>query len=185
MERIFAGWRMKYITGEGRASAAKGCLFCRLRRTGDDAGRLILKRRKNAYLMLNAYPYTSGHLMVVANRHVGSMTSLSSAERRAIWDLAALGESLLQEVYHPEGINVGLNLGRAAGAGIDGHLHLHIVPRWQGDTNFMSVCGDTRVLPEDLSESYRRLAERMRANAGRRRRQTKAKKSDAAGRRRG
>jgi ATP adenylyltransferase len=176
VDRIFAGWRMKYLTQTSKKPGSRGCLFCQLRRAGDDPGRLILRRRKSAYLMLNAFPYTTGHLMVVVHRHIGRMADLTAAERRDLWELATQGESLLQEVYHPEGLNVGLNLGRTAGAGIDGHLHLHIVPRWQGDTNFMTTCGDTRVLPEDLEESYRRLAETLRDAPKRRRRTTAARK---------
>jgi ATP adenylyltransferase len=172
---------MKYVTQTSRGTGAKACLFCQLRRAGDDAARLILKRRKTAYLMLNAFPYTTGHLMVVVHRHLGRLADLTAAERRDLWELAALGESVLQEVYHPHGLNVGLNLGRSAGAGIDGHLHLHIVPRWQGDTNFMTTCGGTRVLPEDLTESYRRLAETMRAAP--RRRGSKGRKTGDSARR--
>jgi ATP adenylyltransferase len=168
---------MKYVTEAAKKGKPGGCLFCRLRRSGDDAGRLILKRKPNAFLMLNSFPYTSGHLMVAVGRHVGNMGDLSAAERRDLWDLAALGESAVQEVYHPEGLNVGINLGRSAGAGIDGHLHLHIVPRWHGDTNFMTTVGQTRVLPEDLGQSYLRLEKAI--GPKRKRRTTKTRRTPA------
>lgn len=171
LERLFAGWRMAYIKGARRQP---GCLFCRLRRPGDDPSRWILARERTGYLMLNAFPYNSGHLMAAVNRHVGTLGGLSEAERRDLWKLVALGESLLARVYHPDGMNVGLNLGRAAGAGVDGHLHLHLVPRWDGDTNFMPTVGGTKVLPEDLSETYSRLAAALPGKRpGRRQRRTR------------
>jgi ATP adenylyltransferase len=160
---MFAGWRMSYVTG---AERERGCLFCRLRQRGDDRERLVLARRGGAYLMLNAFPYNTGHIMVAVGRHVGSLSALTAAERRDLWELAALGESLLAEVYHPSGMNVGANLGRAAGAGVAGHLHLHLVPRWSGDTNFMAAVADTKVLPEALSETYRRLLEALKGTRG-------------------
>jgi len=159
------------VTG---AERERGCLFCTLRPAGDDRALLVLARRGGAYLMLNAFPYNAGHLMVAVKRHVGTLAALTAVERRDLWDLAALGESLLAEVYHPSGLNVGANLGRAAGAGVSGHLHLHLVPRWSGDTNFMAAVAETKVLPEALSETYRRLAaaleRRGRSAAGRTRR---------------
>jgi ATP adenylyltransferase len=179
---------MKYVTQASGKSAPKSCLFCDLKRRGDDEAHLVLARRRSAYLMLNAFPYTSGHLIVAIHRHVGNIGDLTAAERRDLWELAALGEFLLEEVYHPEGFNAGLNLGRSAGAGIDGHLHLHIVPRWHGDTNFMTTCGDTRVLPEDLGESYRRLAAALSGTgAGRRQQKGPVGRTGSAGpkRRRG
>jgi len=157
---MFAGWRMAYVK---RAGKVRGCLFCRLRRPGDDAARLVLARRPHALLMLNSFPYNSGHLMVAVARHAGNLSALSAAERRDVWELCALGERLLERAYQPDGMNVGVNLGRTAGAGVDGHLHVHLVPRWNGDTNFMATVGETKVLPEDLGDSYRRLAEALGA----------------------
>lgn len=159
MERMFAGWRMAYVK---RAAKTRGCLFCRLVKPGDDRERFIVVRRPRAYLVLNSFPYNSGHLMVAVNRHVGSLEGLDARERADVWDLAALGESLLGRVYGPEGLNLGINLGRAAGAGVDGHLHVHLVPRWSGDTNFMVTVGETKVLPEDLDDTYRRLTEALK-----------------------
>ena len=159
MERMFAGWRMAYVK---RAAKTRGCLFCRLVKSGDDRARGIVVRRPRAFLVLNSFPYNSGHLMVAVNRHVGTLGELDSRERADLWDLAALGESLLGRVYRPQGLNLGINLGRAAGAGVDGHLHVHLVPRWSGDTNFMVTVGETKVLPEDLDDTYRRLTEALK-----------------------
>jgi ATP adenylyltransferase len=155
---MFAGWRMAYVK---RAEKVRGCLFCRLQRPGDDRARGILTRRSRAFLVLNSFPYNSGHLMVAVNRHVGALGGLDAEERAEIWELAALAERVLGDVYRPEGLNLGINLGRAAGAGVDGHLHVHLVPRWIGDTNFMVAAGDTKVLPEDLDDTYRRLTDAM------------------------
>ena len=154
MQRIFAAWRMKYVA---RASRTKGCLFCALRRPGDDARRWVLERNRNAFLVLNAFPYNSGHVMVAVNRHVGTMGGLTPAERADVWTMVARAEKAIGKVYRPEGMNLGINLGRCAGAGVVGHLHVHMVPRWYGDTNFMTVVGDTKVLPEDLEGTYARL----------------------------
>ena len=155
MNRMFAGWRMRYVAG---ATKASGCLFCALRRKGDDRARWILERGPKALLVLNAFPYNSGHVMVAVNRHVGSVQALTAPERADVWRLIGRVEKAIQRVYRPEGMNVGINLGRAAGAGVDGHLHVHVVPRWNGDTNFMATVGETRVLPEDLTATYDRLA---------------------------
>ena len=155
---MFAGWRMAYVK---RAGKSRGCLFCRLKRAGDDPARLVLARRPHAFLMLNSFPYNSGHLMVAVDRHVGTLSGLLAAERRDVWELAALGERILAKAYRPDGMNFGINLGRSAGAGVDGHLHLHLVPRWSGDTNFMVTVGETKVLPEDLDDSYRRLVQAL------------------------
>jgi len=155
MQRMFAGWRMKFVR---TAARTKGCLFCSLRRTHDDAAHWILERGPRAFLVLNAYPYNSGHCMVAVNRHVGSMARLTDAERKDVWRLCARAETAIARAYKPEGMNVGLNLGRSSGAGVIGHLHVHLVPRWHGDANFMTVVGETKVLPEDLSDTYARLS---------------------------
>jgi ATP adenylyltransferase len=160
MNRMFAGWRMRYVAHATRTS---GCLFCALRRKGDDRSRWILERAPRAFLVLNAFPYNSGHVMVAVNRHVGTLRGLTPAERTEVWRLLDRAERALHRVYRPEGINVGINLGRAAGAGVDGHLHVHVVPRWNGDTNFMATVGETRVLPEDLTATYDRMAAALSA----------------------
>ena len=124
---------------------------------GDDAKYLILKRTARAFLVLNAYPYTPAHLMAVINRHVGALAEATSEELADAMGLAGLATRALTDEYRAEGFNIGVNEGRAAGAGVEGHLHVHVVPRWNGDTNFMSVLGETRVLPEALDATYARL----------------------------
>lgn len=162
MKRVWSPWRMKYVT---KQLETPGCLFCSVLRQNDDAETLIVYRGKYAYAILNRYPYTSGHLMVVPVVHASSLTELDTPTRLELFDLLARAEDALRKVYSPEGFNIGANLGEAAGAGIPGHLHFHIVPRWCGDTNFMSVVGETRVLPEELTESFRRIQEAWNASA--------------------
>jgi ATP adenylyltransferase len=136
------------VTG---AASTSGCIFC----APDDG--LTLARGRLAYVILNLYPYNSGHLMVVPHRHVGSLAALTEEELTEMMGFVRDAEVALTEVYQPHGINVGLNLGRPAGAGVVDHIHVHLVPRWTGDTNFMSVVGNVRVLPEELPASARRL----------------------------
>lgn len=133
-----------------------GCVFCAALAEPDNA-RLILLRGQTAFVILNMFPYNSGHLMVVPSRHISTLGAASPAERVEMIELTSLAEAALSEVYRPQGLNVGMNLGRAAGAGIVDHMHIHIVPRWNGDTNFVSVVGQVRVLPEDLEQSAGRL----------------------------
>jgi ATP adenylyltransferase len=153
-ERLWAPWRMTYIR---RAHEPAGCLFCRVKHGSADRRDLVLARRPHALLMLNRYPYNPGHLMVAVARHLPAFHALTDAERADVLDLTALAERALAAEYAPHGINVGVNLGRVAGAGVLGHLHLHLVPRWDGDTNFMPVIGATRVLPESLGRTWTRL----------------------------
>ena len=160
MERLFAGWRMRYVDGVG---AETGCLFCNLARKGKDRERWILERAPRAYLVLNAFPYNSGHCMVAVTRHVESLARMSDAEWRDVRLLISRAERALARAYKPDGMNVGINLGKSAGAGVIGHLHVHLVPRWHGDTNFMTTVGDAKVLPEDLSATYERLARALAA----------------------
>jgi ATP adenylyltransferase len=135
-----------------------GCVFCNALTAGDDRGSLILCRRAQAYLILNAFPYASGHLMAVTARHGGGLAEAHAAELADVMALVQVGMRTLAKVYRPDGFNVGVNDGRVAGAGIVEHLHVHVVPRWNGDTNFMPVLGDVRVLPEALDVTYDRLA---------------------------
>ncbi len=141
------------MTGTGSAA---GCIFCDAE-SHPQRDDLILIRGRTAYVILNLYPYNNGHLMVVPQRHVASLASTTVDERDELIRLTRDAEIALTEAYQPQGINVGLNLGRAAGAGVADHLHIHLVPRWIGDTNFMSVVGDVRVLPEELGDTARRL----------------------------
>jgi ATP adenylyltransferase len=155
MDVLWAPWRRRYVTGEARGPS---CVFCDAVAPGDDAGRLVLERLATAFVILNAFPYTSGHLMTVPNRHVASPEDLTEAEQADVLRGLRAALAALRAAYRPDGFNLGANLGRAAGAGIEGHFHLHVVPRWSGDTNFMPVVGAVRVMPEGLEETYRRLA---------------------------
>ena len=157
MDRIWAPWRMEYLMAE----KSDGCIFCDKPADNDDRARLILHRSDRSFIIMNAYPYNNGHLMVAPFRHVGSFQELLSEERSDLMDEVALAESLIERTFHPQGMNVGVNLGECAGAGVVGHLHVHIVPRWSGDTNFMPVLGETRVIPELLQQTYDKLAENL------------------------
>ena len=141
------------------------CLFCRVAHVRHDQADLVLARRPHALLMLNRYPYNPGHLMVAVRAHKAQFTELTPAEHRDLMSLVALAERALAAEYRPHGMNYGANLGRVAGAGFPGHLHLHLVPRWDGDTNFMPVVGATKVLPEALEQTWTRLRRAVRANA--------------------
>ena len=147
---------MSYVSTAGAPEAA--CVFCSALAAGDDRRALILHRGKLAFLILNAFPYASGHLMAVITRHVGSIEAATAEELAEAMVLIQTGTRSLDATYHPDGFNVGLNQGQVAGAGVLGHLHIHLVPRWNGDTNFMPVIGETRVLPESLETTYDRLA---------------------------
>jgi len=155
VERLWSPWRLAYVTGGGDR---KGCVFCDAQEAGDQA-RLLLWQGDACFVILNLYPYNNGHLMVVPNRHVATLANLEPAELEELMRLTRLSEMVLTEAYQPQGINVGMNLGRAAGAGVVDHLHIHLVPRWVGDTNFMSVVGNVRVLPEELEVTAARLRE--------------------------
>jgi len=146
------------VTSAGAPPATPaGCIFCDALETGDDRQSLILRRGPKAFLILNKYPYASGHVMGAVNRHVGSLEETASEEIGQVMELVQAAVRALGRAYAPEGFNVGLNQGRAAGAGVLDHLHIHVVPRWSGDVNFMPVVSDTRVLPESLDTTYDRL----------------------------
>lgn len=149
---------MPYITAP---KTAGGCVFCEALSGSDDRKSLLLARRDRAFLILNRYPYAAGHLMAVLNRHVGTLPEAATDEMTGAMELVSLAISILSAEYRPEGFNVGLNQGRVAGAGIADHLHIHVVPRWNGDNAFISVVGDTRVLPEALETTYDRLKGRL------------------------
>ena len=155
-ERIWAPWRLEYIE---HADDGGGCIFCDKPAANDDATNHIVSRSKHAFVMLNAFPYSNGHLMVAPFQHTADLGALSDAEMLDLFSLVRDGVKWLTSIYEPQGFNVGINLGRSAGAGVDKHVHIHIVPRWTGDTNFMAVVGDTRVIPEALQKTYERLKE--------------------------
>ena len=153
MDRLWAPWRLEYIQG---ADEQPGCVFCRAAELPDEEG-LVVHRGDVAFAMLNKYPYAGGHLMVAPFRHVGELGDLSSEEALEIHRLASVSLGVLAQVMRPQGFNLGWNLGRIAGAGVTDHVHEHVVPRWAGDTNFMPVLADVRVMPEALEETRRKL----------------------------
>lgn len=161
---LFTPWRMAYLTGTS-ASGSTGCLFCDLQGLGDSEA-LIVHRGDRVFAVLNRYPYSNGHVMVAPYAHKAALGELDAGERAELMDLAATLEAALRAEYAPHGLNAGLNLGKCAGAGVPGHLHLHLVPRWDGDTNFMTVVGETRVVPEDLGATWRRVRARLGAPEG-------------------
>jgi ATP adenylyltransferase len=152
---LWAPWRLEYI---GQADEQEGCIFCRAAESEDEAG-LVVHRGAHAFVLLNRFPYASGHLMAAPYRHVGEFSELGDDEAVEIHRLAGRGMAALAQLYEAQGFNLGWNLGRVAGAGIVDHIHLHVVPRWLGDTNFMPVLADVKVLPEHLLETRRKLAE--------------------------
>ncbi len=155
MRFMWAPWRMEYVGN--MSSRQEGCIFCEALKAGDDAGHLVLARFGVSFVILNRYPYNSGHLMVAPNRHVDDFLALEGEELLELMETAQRCMRALKESYRPHGFNLGFNLGRVAGAGITEHLHLHIVPRWEGDTNFMTTLSETRVMPQHLMESFEML----------------------------
>jgi len=153
LERIWAPWRIGYVAGE----RPDGCVFCKKIQSDEDRKNLVLHRGEHGAILLNTYPYNSGHLMVVPNAHVGELTDLSSEAGCELWDLTDLAVRTLKKALYPQGINLGMNLGQAAGAGIGDHIHMHVVPRWSGDTNYMTTVAQTRVVPQSLEDSYDQL----------------------------
>lgn len=154
MDHIWTPWRMKYIEEHHQY---EGCIFCLAAEAEDGLENLIFFRGEYNFMILNRYPYNNGHLMCVPYAHEQRLQDLSRETRTEMMDMVTRAVEVLQMVYHPDGFNVGLNLGAAAGAGVEEHLHMHIVPRWGGDTSFMSAVGSTRVLPESLEETYQRV----------------------------
>jgi ATP adenylyltransferase len=153
-ERLWAPWRLDYIKGP----KPDECIFCTGPSAGDDAAKYIVKRGEHAFAILNAYPYNNGHLMVSPYRHVPSIEELDEPDLLELMTLAQESLRVLTQVYAPEGFNMGINQGKVAGAGVEHHVHLHVVPRWGADTSFMPVIGDTRVLPQSLDDSYRDIS---------------------------
>jgi ATP adenylyltransferase len=156
MEALFTPWRLAYLTAGG-VSPADGCIFCALQKM-DDADALVVSRGSLVYTVLNRYPYSNGHVMVAPYAHRATLSEMTAAERHELVDMAAAAEKILRHEYRPQGFNVGLNMGKSAGAGVEAHAHLHVVPRWEGDTNFLTVIGGTRTVPEELPATRCRLA---------------------------
>jgi ATP adenylyltransferase len=158
MDYLWTPWRYTYIKS---ADTAQGCIFCDKPKEHDDEKNLIVYRGQYCYVILNAFPYTSGHAMIVPYAHVDEFQKLDPASANELTALTQKLEGVLRSLYRPEGINLGMNIGKAAGAGVAGHIHMHILPRWTADANFMSVVAETRVLPEDLPTTYKRMKEKF------------------------
>jgi ATP adenylyltransferase len=163
MDYLWTPWRYQYITSADRSSE---CVFCDAPAAGDDERMLIVQRGKQNYIILNRYPYTSGHVMIVPYVHQGTLPGLEPSAGAEMMAMAQTLERALDSLYHPQGFNLGMNIGRAAGAGIAGHLHMHVLPRWTGDTSFITTVGETRVEPEELSVTYQRLRQALQSQSG-------------------
>jgi ATP adenylyltransferase len=161
VDRLWTPWRYQYIKGAGADEAqesAPACIFCALRDdAANDERNLVVHRAGHNYIVLNRYPYTNGHILIIPYEHTSELDAVSKAATDEMMDLAKQAQGVLRTAYRPEGFNLGMNLGRAAGAGVADHIHLHVLPRWTGDANFMSNIGETRVLPEDLAKTYEKL----------------------------
>lgn len=155
MDKLWAPWRVKYVTKIIKEQ--KGCLFCKILKEKKDKKNFILIRSVHAYAVLNIYPYNNGHMLIVSKRHVDDLSKLRAEERKNLFDLLETTKVLLDKVLTPGGYNIGINLGRAAGAGFPTHLHIHVVPRWQGDVNFMPVVAATKVISQSLKTLYQAL----------------------------
>jgi ATP adenylyltransferase len=157
LDRLWSPWRSEYIASAGDADPTV-CVFCKLRdEPNNDAANFVVHRASHNFVVLNRYPYTSGHLLIVPNEHVGELDAAAKAATDELMDLTKQSQTALRDVYRPDGFNIGMNLGRSAGAGIADHIHIHILPRWAGDTNFMTSVAEARVLPEDLATTYQKL----------------------------
>ena len=162
MDHLWSPWRYQYIQASGPAG---GCIFCDKAAAHQDEENLIVHRADHNFLILNLYPYTSGHLMIAPYEHVATLENASQAALREMILLARDAEKNLQSIYHPDGFNIGMNIGESAGAGIAGHIHMHVLPRWKGDANFLSTVGETRVMPEDLKVTWRKLSDAFTRHA--------------------
>jgi ATP adenylyltransferase len=153
-EVLFAPWRYEYLVAE----KPSGCIFCRAAASGNEEESLVVYRGRRVFVLLNRYPYTNGHLMVAPYEHLARLSNSEPETLNELISTVARGEKILIDSYRTDGLNIGVNLGSAAGAGVEDHYHVHLVPRWSGDTNFMTVAGGVRVVPEELSVTRRRLA---------------------------
>jgi ATP adenylyltransferase len=162
MDYLWTPWRYAYVTGGEKAG---DCVFCELPQAGDDAKVRIVYRGQNCYIVLNTFPYTPGHVMIVPFAHLDELQKLPVKAAQEMMQLSQKMEGTLRELYKPDGINLGMNIGKAAGAGVAGHIHMHVLPRWVADANFVSVVGETRTLPESLEITYERIKTAMRAEA--------------------
>jgi ATP adenylyltransferase len=164
MDYLWTPWRYAYISAASKNEGKPdGCIFCELPKIADEEAKIVY-RGQHCYIILNSFPYTSGHVMVVPFAHLDELQKLPEAAAHEMMALTQKMERVLRQIYSPDGINLGMNIGRAAGAGVVGHVHMHVLPRWVGDTNFMTVAGETRVLPEALEETYGRIRGALDSN---------------------
>lgn len=163
MDRLWSPWRYEYIaSGGAEDSKSSGCVFCSIQADPNhDEANFVLHRASRSFVVLNIYPYISGHLLIVPNEHLGELDAAAKETTDELMDLTKRCQTALRAAYQPAGFNLGMNLGKSAGAGIVDHIHLHLLPRWTGDTNFMSSIGETRVIPEDLATTYRKLRDKF------------------------
>jgi ATP adenylyltransferase len=159
MDYLWTPWRYAYVS---TAEKTTGCVFCDAAAANDDAKTRIVHRGQHCFVILNTYPYTPGHVMIVPYAHLDELRNLPPEAANEMMELSQRMESVLRDLYHPDGINLGMNIGKAAGAGIAGHIHMHVLPRWVADANFLSVVGETRVLPETLEETWKRMTKALR-----------------------
>lgn len=162
MDRLWSPWRYEYVASGDADTETGGCIFCKLRDDPDkDQANFVIHRASHNFVVLNIYPYISGHLLIVPYEHIGELDAATKETTDELMDLTKRSQTALRDAYQPSGFNIGMNLGRSAGAGIVDHIHIHILPRWVGDTNFMSTVGNTRVIPEDLTTTYQKLHEKF------------------------
>lgn len=159
MDYLWTPWRYAYVTG---ATKTSDCIFCEVLKAGDDAKVRIVFRGKHCFIILNTFPYTPGHVMIVPYAHLDELQKLDVPAAHEMMDLSQKMEGVLRQLYHPDGINLGMNIGRAAGAGVAGHIHMHILPRWAADANFVSVVGETRILPETLDVTFTKISQALK-----------------------
>ena len=160
MTHLWTPWRSVYMQQKNDKTR---CIFCDALASPSDEENLVIYRGESTFAILNRYPYTSGHLMIAPNLHVSRLAQISEKTAGEIMDLTRRAEEIIEHVYHPDGLNLGMNLGQAAGAGIEQHIHMHVLPRWNGDANFMTSIGDTRVIPESLRDTYFKLKQAFSA----------------------
>ncbi len=160
MDHLFSPWRYQYLRSSSKPSS-DGCVFCRVAQSEDDEAELVVHRGELNFVVLNRYPYTNGHAMVIPYQHVSTLEDASADEVEEMMRLTRRLEAALRKLYEPDGVNIGMNIGRAAGAGVAGHIHMHALPRWFADANFVTVIGETRILPEELGVSWKRLREEL------------------------
>lgn len=159
MDYLWTPWRYAYVSSADRVP---GCIFCEKAAEQDDARNFVVHRAEHCFIILNAFPYTSGHVMVVPYAHLDQLSKVPKAAAHEMMELTQRMESVLRNVYHAEGVNLGMNIGKCAGAGVAGHVHMHVLPRWTADANFVSVIGETRVLPEALETTYAKISEALK-----------------------